>query len=264
VSVSGNDSYGPVSYQPSAPRIYYWVANYSGDDSNKSSTHACQATGEVDTVTKASPMLATSANQTVTIGSTVSDTATLSGGYLVSGTVTFRLYSDAQCTTLVYTSDAETVVAGSAGPVSFTPTTPGTYRWIATYSGDVNNNGTSGSCSDSGEVDTVNPASPSLSTTPKLLPNDSATLSGGYAPLGGTLDFELHATGDCSGSSIYSQNIAVTGADTYNTTNTTVFITADGTYSWLVTYSGDPNNNQATSSCTAEQAVIDLTPLTPN
>ena len=51
------------------------------------------------------------------------------------------------------------------------------------------------------------------------------------------------------------------GAGTYATTNTTVFVTADGTYSWLVVYSGDSNNNTAFSLCDAEQMKIDFTPL---
>ena len=60
---------------------------------------------------------------------------------------------------------------------------------------------------------------------------------------------------------IYTRQFTVNGAGTYETDNTTVFITADGTYSWLLTYSGDGNNDNATSSCDAEQMVMDFTPL---
>ena len=61
---------------------------------------------------------------------------------------------------------------------------------------------------------------------------------------------------------MYTQGpIAVSGYGPYTTTNTSVFITADGTYSWEVTYSGDGNNNGAFSSCEAEQQVVNFTPL---
>jgi hypothetical protein len=108
-----------------------------------------------------------------------------------------------------------------------------------------------------------NKAITSLSTTPKLLPNDVATLSGGFGTLTGSLEFELFANGDCSGDSIYEETVVVdAGAGDYATDNTSVFIDADGTYSWKVTYtSGDDSNNGALSACDAEQLVIDFTPL---
>ena len=111
-------------------------------------------------------------------------------------------------------------------------------------------------------MDTVIAASPTLSTTPNLLPNDSATLGGGFGTLSGSLLFELHSGGTCDGTALYTETVTVNGAGTYNTTNTTVFITADGLYSWEVTYtSDDANNNGATSTCSQEQYVIDITPL---
>ena len=54
---------------------------------------------------------------------------------------------------------------------------------------------------------------------------------------------------------------AIIGAGTYATSNISVFITTDGTYSWLVSYSGDSNNKAAFSLCDTEQQVVDFTPL---
>ena len=53
-------------------------------------------------------------------------------------------------------------VSGNADYTSapFTPTQPGTYRWIAAYSGDGNNNAVSGACNDPNESFTVAPAPP--------------------------------------------------------------------------------------------------------
>src|SRR5207302_328262 len=126
------------------------------------------------------------------------DSATLSGAYNPTGTITFTLYSPAS--TVV---DTETVtVAGNgayATPNGYVPIATGTYQWLAGYSGDANNNGFTGKLGD--EPEGVSAASPAIVTTPgativvgsgnKL--TDSATLSGGYNP-GGTITFTLYAS----------------------------------------------------------------------
>ena len=262
---SGNGTYGPVSYTTSATGMYYWLATYSGDANNNSATHDCDISGEVDTVINASPSITTSANESVIVGQDISDTAELTGGVNPTGTITFELWDNDTCTDLdgpVFSTSVAVSGNGTYGPVSYTTDTVGTFYWLATYSGDDNNNSATHPCGDDGEIDTVNPASPALSTTPNLLPNDSATLSGGFGTLSGSLLFELHEGATCDGTALYSESVAVNGAGTYETSNTTVFITADGTYSWKVTYDpeGDANNNGATSACGVEQYVIDITP----
>src|SRR5262249_43520165 len=95
------------------------------------------------TVTKASPSIATQASAGVSLGGSLFDTATLSGGVVPSGTITFRLYgpNDANCSgSPVSTSTASVVGNGSYISGSFTPTAVGTYRWVASYGGDANNN----------------------------------------------------------------------------------------------------------------------------
>lgn len=263
---SGNGDYGPVSYTATAPGTYYWIASYDGDASNTGATGACGDDGEVDTVVKASPTISTSADQTVTIGSSISDTATVSGGYNPTGTVTFDLYDNDQCSGDPIHTATEALSSGTAGPVSFTPTAPGTYYWIATYNGDDNNNTDAGECGDDGEVDTVAKAQPSLSTTPTWLPNDDATLTGGFGTLGGTLTFTLYDNATCDAGEddanvLYTEDVSVSGTGTYGTSNTTVSVTTDGTYSWEVSYDGDGNNGGAFSACDQEQTTIDITPL---
>ncbi|MDH3307744.1 MAG: hypothetical protein OEO77_09540, partial [Acidimicrobiia bacterium] len=198
-----------------------------------------------------------------TVGGVLSDTATLTGGFNPTGTITFTLYDNDACSGVPVFTDTETVDGNrdyTTNP-TYTTTAAGTYYWIAAYSGDDNNAAVSGSCGDPRETSVVNPATPSLSTVPKLLPNDTATLSGGFGTLSGTLSFALHATANCSGGAIYEEDLAVIGAGDYATSNTSVFITADGTYSWLVTYTGDANNAGAISTCDQEQMTIDFTPF---
>ena len=56
---------------------------------------------------------------------------------------------------------------GSATSAAFTPTGSGTYRWIATYNGDANNNPVSGPCNDTNESVTITaiPLAPLLPAT---------------------------------------------------------------------------------------------------
>src|SRR2546428_608429 len=61
----------------------------------------------------------------------------------------------------------------------------GGFRWIASYSGDPNNNAVSTSCGDAGETSTVNKATPTLTTSATATATagqtiqDMATLAGG-------------------------------------------------------------------------------------
>ncbi len=77
------------------------------------------------------------------------DTATISGGFNPTGTITFNLFgpNNSLCTgTPGVTSTVP--VNGNGGYVSgaFTPTAVGTYRWVASYSGDVNNTPATSPC----------------------------------------------------------------------------------------------------------------------
>ena len=110
--------------------------------------------------------IVTQATPTVTIGSPISDTATVTGGPspapTPTGTVTFTLYgpNDATCAgPVIFTSSARPLGGGpppTATSAPFTPTAPGTYRWIAAYSGDANYPGVTSACNDANESSIVN------------------------------------------------------------------------------------------------------------
>lgn len=273
VTVNGNGTYGPVSFMPSAAGTYRWIASYSGDANNNSVAGACNDTGETDTVNKVSPTIATSANQSVLIGASIADSATLSGGVVPTGTITFRAYgpNDATCANAaVFTSSPVTVNGnGTYGPVSFTPTAVGTYHWIASYSGDANNNSAAGSCGDTGENDTVSPQSPQISTTASAgVPvggdiSDTAHLTGGYSPTG-TISFALYGPDDatCAGDPIFTDSVSVNGNGDYPSAAFTA--TAAGTYRWIATYSGDANNNAIGGACNDADESVVVTKLSPS
>ena len=113
--------------------------------------------------TKATPTISSAVTpRSITIGGSASDLATVSGGSSPTGTVTYTVYRDSACATPVFTST--TIPLGTHSGV-FTPSTAGTYFWVAKYNGDVNNNAVSTICGASGETLTVVPP-PDFTLTP--------------------------------------------------------------------------------------------------
>ena len=212
-------------------------------------------------------MLTTSSNESVVIGSAVHDTATLSGATSdATGPITFKLFNDAQCTDdqthLIYSTTLNVSGNNDYGPVEFTPLAIGTYYWIASYSGDAGNAASTGKCQDAGEVDTVVRAPASISTTQSLVPQDSATVSGGLSAPTGSVTFSLfgpQATPDCSGAPVIGPLTRSLDASGTATTNNSTAITADGTYNWLVSYSGDDTHEANPGVCGAEHFNFTIT-----
>src|SRR5207244_3562500 len=164
-------------------------------DSNQANNTATATT----TVIKASPKMTTSATATQTAGGTIQDTATLSGGTSPTGTISFSLYgpNDLTCGGMATSAGSATVSGnGSYSSSAVTENVAGTYRWIASYSGDANNNRFTTQCNDAGETSTVNKASPAISTTASqgVLAggqiSDTAHLAAGTNPTG-TITFRL-------------------------------------------------------------------------
>lgn len=99
----------------------------------------------------------------------------------------------------------------------------------------------------------------SISTAQTIVPNDSATISGASGAAGGSVTFKLFAPTDatCSGTPAYSQTVNVSGSGTYSTTNTTFTASTQGTWRWMVAYTGDGDNTPSTSGCGVETFTID-------
>ncbi|HEX3614218.1 MAG TPA: pentapeptide repeat-containing protein [Sporichthyaceae bacterium] len=102
------------------------------------------------------PTMTTQASAGGPVGVHINDQVTLSGGTVaVGGTITVTAYGpdDTGCTTVANTSPPITVTAnGTYTSAAFAPTVPGTYYFIASYSGDAVNNGPkAGTCGDANE-----------------------------------------------------------------------------------------------------------------
>src|SRR2546422_279727 len=181
----------------------------------------------------ATPQLHRSATATAPRGQTIQDMATLAGGFIPGRRRHMRCsghWSSAVCSadrTNGTAAGSATVTGNGTYPSSaVTVTQAGRYRWIASYSGDPNNNAVSTSCGDAGETSTVNKATPTLTTSATATATagqtiqDMATLAGGVNP-GGTITFTLYGPFDPT---------AYPGTCTNGTAAGSATVTGNGTY----------------------------------
>ena len=154
-----------ADFTPTAPGTYRWIAAYSGDANYPAVTSACNDANETSVVNQGVATVVTQATPNVTIGSPISDVATVTGGPAPAPRPPARSTSPSSAPTTPPapappSSPAPTAAAGRRpaadghlGP--FTPTAPGTYRWIAAYSGDANYPAVTSVCNDANETSVV-------------------------------------------------------------------------------------------------------------
>jgi hypothetical protein len=129
---------------------YTWSASYnlSGNDCNNGSATDQGGTTEQTVVSQARPTIVTTANPTGTVNVgdtaiTVSDAAVVSGGYFMTGSLTFKLSGPSGFTPITTTVSLSGTGTGSyAVTDTLLPASSpvGTYTWTVTYAGDANNN----------------------------------------------------------------------------------------------------------------------------
>jgi hypothetical protein len=213
------------------------------------------------TVTKATPAIATEASDPVALGGQVSDTATISGGHSPTGTLTFSAYGpgDTTCSAApVYTSEAITVSGDGTytSTPSFSPAEPGTYHWVASYSGDAGNEAVAGTCGDTGESVTVGkaPSATSIAATPDT------------AVLGGAVTISSRVTGHSpTGTVTFSDGTVVLGSASVGPAGVASITTsslAAGGHDLSAAYSGDTDNLASSSPVIA--VTITETPPSPS
>jgi uncharacterized repeat protein (TIGR01451 family) len=271
IPVAGNGVYNSGNFAPALAGTYRWTASYSGDSNNNPATSACNAPNESVVVSQATPALVTQASVGVPVGGNVNDDGTLAGGASPTGTITFNLYgpNDATCAGAVaFTANIPVAGNGVYNSGNFAPATAGTYRWVASYSGDTNNAVATSPCNSPNESVVVSQATPTLTTQASAgvtlggNVNDDGTLAGGASPTG-SITFNLYGPNDttCAGAIAFTANIPVAGNGVYNSGN--FMPTLAGLYRWVASYSGDTNNAVATSPCNSPNESVAVGLVTP-
>src|SRR5438876_771185 len=227
-----------------------FTAAYSGDANNNEAASSCEAL----TVNKVSPTIATSLSaSTITVGSSVTDSSTLTGSFQADGSVTYDRFSGSSCAGTATIVSTVTVTNGVVpNSATSTPTPAGAYSFDAVYSGDVNNNGATSGC----EPLTVNKASPTITTalsattvTVGQSVTDSSTMAS-FFQASGTVTYNLFVgSSTCAVTGSVGSIVTVTNGVVPNSRSVIFNATNSGGYSWNAVYSGDANNNAATSSC---------------
>jgi hypothetical protein len=208
------------------------------------------------------PTLYTNASPTTNAGLQVFDHVNLGNSTTPTGTISFRLYppGDTTCQSPVFTSAVPVSGTGSDDSPRFTTPGAGTYQWIASYSGDAANNPVATQCGAASQSVIVNKVYVAAKTTAAFSAgalHATAVLSGGFAPVTGTLTFTVTGPNDqyCSGTPVHTSTVSVTGAGTYDSGPFTP--TAPGTYTYRIRYSGDPNNyGVGPSACLDQSASV--------
>src|SRR5215469_5706841 len=83
---------------------------------------------------------------------------------------------------------------------------------------------------------------------------DSATLTGATSDAGGTVTYTAYSDNACTQAVGSGGTVTVSGGVVPNSSGVT--FNKAGTFFWQAVYSGDANNNGATSTCTSEKLVI--------
>ena len=129
-----------AGYTATATGTDYWVATYNGDSNNSAGhqRHGLRAGDHHPGHARRSAPA--SSRPRATVGTSIADQATVSGGYNPTGTVTFNLYNNSTAHRHARCSPTpRPLVGGTATSAGYTATATGTDYWVATYNGDSNN-----------------------------------------------------------------------------------------------------------------------------
>ncbi len=203
-------------------------------------------------------------------GTAVTDTASLSGAgaSVASGSVTYTVYSNPECTTVVAQAGSAAVSGLSAGAsTALSSLAPGKYYWRASYSGDINNQAATSLCGS--EILTV--LAPTTTTTTQsaggvsgsslTVPQgtsvtDQAHIAGSLAASAtGTVTYVLYKDSKCTVPAAAGSSVTVVGGATGPSAAIKPKV---GTYYWRASYSGDSANAASTSACGSEVLVVAL------
>jgi len=151
--ITGSGYYESARFTTNTAGTYRWTAAYSGDGRNTTPppTTCSDPAGQVS-VSKAGPVLTTSA---AWVAPSATNTAVISmgsGPTGPTGTLTFQVYGPNNTTCAgapAFTTTRTITGPGAYTSAPFTPTAAGSYQFVVGYSGDANNDARSSTCAES-------------------------------------------------------------------------------------------------------------------
>jgi HD-GYP domain-containing protein (c-di-GMP phosphodiesterase class II) len=212
----------------------------------------------------ANPTITTTlSSNAITVGATLYDGSTLSGATSAAGgTVTYDVYANNTCASagLVTTLGPVTVTSGVVpNSPNWTATTPGTYYFVASYSGDATNAAATSGCASEAVV--VSAAAPTITTTLSsnaitvgATVNVDAVMTGLTPSAGGNVTYRVYTDNSCTFAVGTFGPITVTNGDTSGPI--TLQFLVSGTFYVVASYSGDINNAGMQSGCASAPVVV--------
>ena len=197
------------------------LADFTAQATSGGATHVGHLwASNLITVTRNQPVVVTQpSSSSIPAGSSIFDVATVNGlpfSVGIGGSVTFSLYgpNDATCTGTPVVLGPVAMTGDSATGGPFNPTVPGTYRFIARYSGDSNHEPAAGTCGDPSETFQVLPAGGYTPLTPARIldtRNGNGGLAGAIGP-GETVSVQITGRGGvpATGVGAVAMNVTVT------------------------------------------------------
>lgn len=260
---NGASATATIVVTPTQPLALAASATVSGDqpDANPGNDSA-SVTTMAELARRATPTL-TAAPANGTLGGTpITDPVTLAGGSSPTGTITFTLYgrADPTCALALATSTATVTGNGNYASAPYAAATPGTYRWVAAYSGDGSNApAATGTCGAAGQTISVR-AVPTLALqalgSGRLgsVITAKATLAGG-AVVTGAVTLILYGPGDTACRHAVARTVASVSGNGIYGSNPYATVVA-GTYRWVASYGGDALNTPMSTVCGASGSTL--------
>jgi hypothetical protein len=222
------------------------------------------ALSQVTTVDKGIPSLATNASPGGPLGTSLTDTATLTApglGVAPGGEVAFKLYDTACPANTPRFASTVGVVEGHATSGSFAPANAGIYRWLAIYGGDANYYGLSSQCSDGTTITSTGPPPTAVSGQADSTAVRVGQKSGASATVNGNnptgnFTFKLFPPSNATCSGAPSKTFKVSVPATHTAHSPLTALMTKGKWRWVVVYSGDANNKSARTACGAAPLTV--------
>jgi hypothetical protein len=208
---------------------------------------------------------------TILEGSKAKDKATLSGknASKATGKVTYKVYSEKECKTLV-TSAGEVTVSGESVPVSSEGELEGgkTYYWQAHYGGDSKNKESTSACTEILNVKAKTSVSldlsgegsegEELSIFESEDAEGKATLSGtNVSTASGKVIYDVYSEKECKTLVTAAGEVAVSAGKIPASSEEE--LEGDSTYYWQATYKGDSLHQESKSTC--GKAILNVNPM---